>query len=88
MGSLKGTARGSRSFFPTQFSLVFVSRSCGDLISLALEPWAGGPGVGLGLLTVKISLLNFYPPYTGKGPVPSMSVPLLPVLMDVVSFIL
>ena len=47
-----------------------------------------GPGVGVGLLTPEISLLNFYPPHVGEGTVHSMSVPLLPVWMDVVSLIL
>ena len=33
----------------------------------------GGPGVGLGLLTPEISLLNFYPPPVGEGLAHSMS---------------
>ena len=41
----------------------------------------------LGLLGPKISLLYFYPPHIGVGPTPSMSVPLLPVWMEVVSLI-
>ena len=55
---------------------------------LALEPWAGEPGVGLGLLAPEISLLNFYPSYMGDRPARSMSAPLPPVSMDVVSLIL
>ena len=47
-----------------------------------------GPGVGLGLLTPQISLLNFYPPYMGEGPARFTSELLLPVWMDVVSLIL
>ena len=54
---------------------------------LALEPWAMGPGVGLGLLAPKISLPNFYPPHVDVGPAHSMSPPLLPVWTDVVSLI-
>ena len=46
-----------------------------------------GPGVGLELLTPEISLPNFYPPHVGEGPACSVSVPLLPVWMDVVSLI-
>ena len=38
------------------------------LIFLALEPWAGGPGVGLGLLALEISLPNFYPHGCGASP--------------------
>ena len=48
---------------------------------------ARGPGVGLGLLGPEISLLNFYPPHMGVGPAGSVSAPLLPVWMDVVSVI-
>ena len=66
----------------------FCSQKLWGLIFLALEPWAGGPSVGLELLTPKIFLLNFYPPHMGEGPVHSTSVPLLPVWMDVISLIL
>ena len=38
-----------------------VSQKLWGLIFLVLEPWAGGPGVGLGLLVPEIALLNFYP---------------------------
>ena len=38
----------------------FCSQKLWGLIFLALEPWAGGLGVGLELLAPKISLLNFY----------------------------
>ena len=50
----------------------FCSQKLWGLIFLVLEPWAGGPGMALGLLAPEISL----------------SVPLLPVWMDVVSLIL
>ena len=66
----------------------FCSQKLWELIFLALEPLAGGPGVGLWLLTPKISLPNFYPPHVGEGPDCSASAPLLPVRMDVVSLIL
>ena len=72
---------------PTQSLLVYAARSCGDLfIFPALEPWAGGPGVGLGLLAPKVSLWIFI--HVRVGTVLSASVPLLPVWMDVVSSIL
>ena len=47
-----------------------------------------GPDVELRLLAPEISLLNFYPPHVGEGTVHSMSVPLLPVWVDMVSLIL
>ena len=47
----------------------------------------GGPSMGLGLLTPKISLLNFYPPHVRVGPTHSVFQHLLPVWMDVVSLI-
>ena len=46
------------------------------------------PGVGLGLFTPDISLLNIYLPHMGEGPAHSMSASFLPVWMDVVSSIL
>ena len=64
----------------TQSLLVFAARSCGDLPS-----WHWNPG--LGLLAPKISLLNFYLPHVGVGPVHSVSPPLSPMWMDVVSLI-
>ena len=64
----------------------FCSQKLWGLIFLALEPWSGGPGVGLGLFAPEISLLNFYP-QVGVGPAHSLSAPLLPVWMDVVSSI-
>ena len=50
----------------------FCSQKLWRLIFLALEPWAGGPTVGLGPLTLEIPLLNFYLPYVGEEqPVPT-----------------
>ena len=46
-----------------------------------------GPGVGLGFFAPETSLPSFYPPHMGVGPAHSMSPPLLPVWMDVVSLI-
>ena len=82
----KGNCLGLQKFLlPTQSLLV--SEKLWGLTFLALEPWAGGPGAGLRLLIHKISLPNFYLPHVGVGPARSVSVPLLPVLMDVVSLI-
>ena len=58
------------------------------LIFLTLEPWAGESVVGMGLLASNISLPNFYPPHMDVGPACSISLPFLPVWMDVVSLIL
>ena len=44
----------------------FCSQKLWGLTFLALEPWAGGPGVGLGLLIPEIFLSNFYPPHMGE----------------------
>ena len=63
----------------------FSSQKLWGLIFVALEPWVGGPGVELGLLTLEISLCNFYPPHVGVGPARSISAPFLPVWIDVVS---
>ena len=63
------------------------SQKVWGLIFLALEPWAGEPGVGLGLLAPEISPLNFYPSHMGVGPSCSVSATLLPAWMDVVSLI-
>ena len=65
----------------------FYSQKLWGLIFQVLELWVGGPGVGLVLLTLETSLPNFYPPHMDVGPAPSMSSPLLPVWMDVISLI-
>ena len=64
----------------------FCSQKLWGLIFLTLEPSAQGPGVRLGLLTPNLFLLYFYPPLM-DGPAHSMSPPLLPVWMGVVSLI-
>ena len=66
----------------------FCSQKLWGLIFLALEPWAREAGMGLGLLASEIALLNFYTPHVDVGPAYSISPPLLPVWMDVVSLIL
>ena len=87
MGSLRGISWGSSSFFHPFKPRWFLQQKLWGLIFLALEPWAGGPGVGLGLLALEIALPNFYPPHVAEGPACSMSEPLLPVWMGVVSLI-
>ena len=86
-GLFKKNCLGLQKFLLlTQSLLVFATRSCGDLpFFLALEPWAWGPGMRLGLFAPEISLPNFYVPHMGEGLARSMSAPLLPVWMDVVS---
>ena len=60
-GSFKRNCLGLQNFLPlSQSSLVFASRSCGDLSFWHWNPGLGGTGVGLGLLTPKISLPIFY----------------------------
>ena len=43
--------------------------------------------MGMGFLTLEVSLPNFYPPRVGEGPAHFVSLPLLPVQIDVVSLI-
>ena len=81
----KGNCLGLQKLLPlTEFLLVSAARGFGDLSSWH---WAGGPGVGLGLLTPKISLPNFYLLHVDVGPDHSSSPPLLPVWIDVISLI-
>ena len=88
VGSLGGTAWGSTRFFYWLNPCWFLEpRVLGTYL-----PGTGnlgwGPGVGLGLLTPKISLPKFYLSHMEVGPVCSVFLPLLPVWMDVVSLIL
>ena len=81
-GFFKGNCLGLQKFLlPTQSPLFFCSSKLWGLIFLALQLWAGGSGVGLGLFTPEISLQNFYPPHMDVGPAQahSMSSPFLPV---------
>ena len=85
VGSLRGTAWGSSSFFHQLNPLWFCIQKLWGLIFLALEPWTGG------LVWGPDSSLPRYPSPTfihvGVGPAHSASVPLLPVSMNVVSLI-
>ena len=73
---LRAPAASSTDSIPTGFD----GQKLWGLIFLALEPWAGGPGVGLGLLVPEISFPNFYPCGCGASP--------FHISMDVVSLIL
>ena len=86
-GFFKGNYLGLQKFLTlTQSLLVFAVRSYGVLF-LTLEPWAGRHGMGLGLFTLNLFLLNSYPPCMHVRPDLSMSLPLLPVWIDMVSLI-
>ena len=89
VASLRGTAWDSLEASSTNsIPAGFAARNCRDLSFWHWNPGlGGGQGVGLGLLTPKISLPNFYLPHVGVGPAHSVSVPLLPVWMNVVSLI-
>ena len=84
----RGTAWESRSFFHQLSPCSFCSQKLWGLTFLALEPWAGRPNVGLGLLAPDVSLPDLYPTHVGVGPAYSASLPLLPFCMDVISLIL
>ena len=58
-GFFKGNCLGLQKFLPpTQSPLIFAATVMGTYL---LAPYAGGPGVVLGLLAPEISLPNFYP---------------------------
>ena len=86
VGSLRGTAWGSRSFFHRLNPCWFLQT---EIVGTYL-PGTGSLGWraswGLGLLTAEISLPYFYPPHVGDGPARSTSAS-RPVWMDVVSLI-
>ena len=57
----KRNCQGVQKFLFSTVSIPtsFYSQKLGRLLFLALEPWAVGPGVGLGPVAPKISLLIF-----------------------------
>ena len=60
MGSFNRNCLGLQQFLPlTLIPTGFCSQKVWGLIFLALETWASGPNIGMGLLTPEISLLNF-----------------------------
>ena len=61
---LRSPAASSRDSISTRFH----SQKLWGLTFLPLESCAGGPGVGLGLLTPDLPLLNFYPHRCGASP--------------------
>ena len=83
----KRNCLGLQKFLPPPQSLLFFSARSYGTYFVALVPRTGGPVVGLGLLTPKISLLIFYPLYMDVGLACFTSLPFLPVWMDVVSLI-
>ena len=90
-GFFRGNCLRLQKFLPpTQSPLDFAARSCGDLSSWHWNPELGQgmPGVRLGLLAPKITLLNFHLPHVSAGPAHSTSMPLLQVWMYVVSLVL
>ena len=87
MGSLRGTAWGSRIFFHQLYPCwVLQPEVVGTYLpgtgTLGWEAWCGA-----GLLIPKIPLPNFYPPHVDEGLAHSTSLPLLSVWMDVFSLI-
>ena len=82
-GPVKRKCLGFQQFLSSTASISsgFYIQKLAGFIFLALEPWAGGPGVGLELLTSEISRPNFYPPQVDVGPAHSASPPLLLVLI-------
>ena len=80
LGKLLGTPEVSST---NSILAGFCSQKLWGLTFLALEPWAQGPGVGLGLLAPEIALPNFYPPHMDVEPAHSACLPFLPVWMDV-----
>ena len=86
-GFFKRGCWDSRSFFHSHNPCWFLQPETWKLIFLALEPWAGGPGVGLGLLAPEISLPSFYLLNVVVRPTHSLSLPLLAVWIDVASLI-
>ena len=74
-GLIRAPAASSTDSVPASFR----NQKLWGLIFLALEPWAPGPGLGLGLLVPKISLPNFCPPHVDVGLAHSTSLPLLQV---------
>ena len=61
MGSQDELLRAPAALSTDSISAGFHSQKFGELFFLALESWAGGPGVGLGLLVPEINLPKFYP---------------------------
>ena len=80
VGCLKRTAWDSRSSSTDSIRADLCSQKLWRIIFLALEPWAGWHGVGLGLLVPKISLPNFVWTYRYRTSLFCISVP--PTILD------
>ena len=87
VGSSSRTAWNSRSYFHWLNPYWFLQPEAVGTYLPGTGTLGWRPGAGLVLLTPKISLLNFYLPHVGVGPVHSVSPPLSPMWMDVVSLI-
>ena len=79
---------GLHKFLPLPQSLLLLQPEVVETYFPGTGTLGWGPDMGLEFLTPKISLLNFYLLHIGYGPAHSLSVPLLPVWMDVISLIL
>ena len=87
-GFFKGNCLGLQKFLPTDsIPADFYSQKLWELNLPGTGNLGWGPDVGLGLLTPKILLPNFYLPHVDVGPACSTFPPLLTVWMDVVSLI-
>ena len=73
----RGIAGDSRNFFHRLNPHWFLQPEIVGTYLLGTGTLGWGPGVGLECLASEISLLNFYPPHVGVGPVYSASVSLL-----------
>ena len=94
MGPLREMPRILVALHLTQISAGFHRQNLWGLLFLALEPWAGGPSVGLGLLTPhgEPTQSRYASPVltvtVGVGPACSLSPPLLPVSIWLLLYIL
>ena len=79
---------GLHKFLPLPQSLLLLQPEVVETYFPGTGTLGWGPDMGLEFLTPKISLLNFYLLHIGYGPAHSLSVPLLPDWMDVISLIL
>ena len=84
LGSLRGLLGAPEVSSTDSIPIGFCRQELWGLISLALETWAEGPGVGLGLLAPEKALPYFYPPHVGVGPACSTSTP--PTSLDGCNF--
>ena len=87
VSSLRGTAWDSSSFFYQLNPRWFLQLEVMGTYLPGTGTLGWEPGIGLGLLFPKISLLNSYPTHMDVGPAHSASLSLLPLWMYVVSLL-